>query len=345
MAYEAQLDAKRDLLDRELAAAAVDARVNHVVGMEEPWRYRRTASLAIGWEAGFRPRGRRGIIEIQDCAISHPMIGRFASELNRMLGDRGIPNYHGKLWLDCTVVGSEKEPNLQVLIQGIEGLTLESHPELPKVASVLAEDPDVASVAFRCRSGKAVPLVGDLAASIEIAGRRMRVPAGSFVQTNIGMLEVLMSRLTTRAGRTRLGAGADVYSGIGTFGLPLARQVDRMTLIELDAQAVEASRETASEWGLTNVDFLSAHAERAVPSLPNLDLVVVDPARSGLAAAVVDALMERQVPLLFYVSCSPRSLARDLARLIAGGYRVESLDIFDFYPHTYHVESLAVLSL
>src|SRR5437764_2217791 len=117
--------------------------------MENPWRYRRTAALAIGWEAGFRPRGRRGIVEIHECLISHPLIGRLAHRLNELLEAGALPNYHGKVWLDCSVVGSAERSGLQVLLQGIQGLTLESHPELPEIAAALASIEDVRSVAYR----------------------------------------------------------------------------------------------------------------------------------------------------------------------------------------------------
>jgi 23S rRNA (uracil1939-C5)-methyltransferase len=116
-----------------------------------------------------------------------------------------------------------------------------------------------------------------------------------------------------------------------------------MILVELDPMAVRAAERTASSWGLTNVSFVSRHAERALPDLPPLDLAIVDPPRSGLGETVIDSIAERQVPLLFYLSCAPPSLARDLVALQVHGYQVRSLEIFDFYPQTYHVESLAVL--
>jgi 23S rRNA (uracil1939-C5)-methyltransferase len=170
----------------------------------------------------------------------------------------------------------------------------------------------------------------------------MTLPAGSFFQTNLVMVPRVLERVTALLAETRPSLMADIYGGVGTFGLPLASQVGTMILLELDSLAIEAARSTARAWRLTNVEFISRHAERALAELPSLDAAIVDPPRSGLGTAVSDALLENGVPLLFYVSCSPPSLARDLAHLTSG-YRVESLDMFDFYPQTYHVESLAVL--
>jgi len=92
------------------------------------------------------------------------------------------------------------------------------------------------------------------------------------------------------------------------------------------------------------VQFVSRHAERALPELSEVDLIVVDPPRSGLGADVTGAIEKSAAHSVFYVSCSPPSFAVDLAHLCAAGFTIESLEIFDFYPQTYHVESLAVLS-
>jgi 23S rRNA (uracil1939-C5)-methyltransferase len=343
LAYEAQLGAKRELVDRELRANGLQARIQNVYAMADPWRYRRTAAVALGWEAGFRPRGRRGIVEIHDCLISHPLIGRLTARLNELLRAGRLPNYHGKVWLDCTVVGYDAEPFLQTLLQGISGLTLDTHPELPEVAATLATIGGVRSVAYRHRSGEPRELVGDLMSTIEVDGRLMYLPAGSFFQTNLEMLAVLLDRMRSALGGRSIGSAADVYGGVGTFALALAEQVERMTLVELDDLAVAAACRTAAERGLDNLIFVNRHAEWALADLVALDLVVIDPPRSGLGEVVVDAILSKAPPLVFYVSCSPPSFARDLRRLQSGGYSVETLEIFDFYPQTYHVESLAIL--
>jgi tRNA/tmRNA/rRNA uracil-C5-methylase (TrmA/RlmC/RlmD family) len=185
--------------------------------------------------------------------------------------------------------------------------------------------------------------VGDPIGTIYVAGRPMYLPAGSFSQTNSQMLTVLLNRMRSAIQGRDIANAADIYGGIGTLGLQLADCVDRMALIELDGSAVEAARRTASEWGLTAIDFISRHAEKVVPEMLSLDLAIVDPPRCGLGDIVVDALAATAVPFILYVSCAPPSLARDLAQFARHDYSIETLDIFDFYPQTYHVESLVVL--
>jgi len=342
--YGAQVTTKRMLVNQELERVGLSARVDAAHAMDVPWRYRHTAAIALGWEAGFRPRGRRGIVEIHDCPIAHPAIGRFCDHLNVLLGAHTLPNYHGKMWLESTVVRVGGEAALAVLIQGIGGLTLETNPELPAVASVLAELSGIASVAFRHRDGSAIPLRGPAMNSMMINGRSYFVPTGSFVQASVDMVPLVLDKMKNSLSGRHIQAVADVYGGIGTFGLPLAELVPRLTLIELDAAAVAAAEKTAASWGLHNVQFVSRHAERALPELSEVDLIVVDPPRSGLGADVTGAIEKSAAHSVFYVSCSPPSFAVDLAHLCAAGFTIESLEIFDFYPQTYHVESLAVLS-
>jgi 23S rRNA (uracil1939-C5)-methyltransferase len=311
--------------------------------MDQPWRYRRTAAIALGWEAGFRPRGRRGIVEIRDCPISHPLIGQLADQLNDLLRAGRIPPYHGKVWLDCTVVQPPSGPALQIVIQGIEGLTLESHPELPDVAATVAACESVASVSFRHRSGLVSPLIGELESPVVVAGRPMWVPAGAFVQTNADMLDRLISRIAPVIEARSPKHVADVYGGAGTFALTFADKVRHMTLIELDASAVAAAQRTARDRGLTNLSFLPQHAEKALSNLADVDLVVVDPPRSGLGSTVNAALGESSTLSIIYVSCSAVSLARDVSELESYGFTATSLAVFDFYPQTYHVECLTTL--
>lgn len=341
--YGAQIEAKRRGVDREMERAGVAARVQAVHAMASPWRYRHTAAIALGWEAGFRPRARRGIVQIDDCLISHPAIGALADSANYLLRAGVLPNYHGKLWLDCTVVGSAQTPRVQVLLQGISGLTLETHPELPMVAQHIAAIDGVETVAFRHRSGEARALVGDLMATIEVQDRPMWLPAGSFFQTNLEMLGLLVDRIRDELIPRRPEHLADVYGGIGTFGLQLAGQAGRVTLVELDPQAVLAARRTALDWQLGNISFVDRHAERVLPDMPSVDVIVADPPRSGLGTTVTDAIAGNGAPLVLYVSCSPPTLADDLAALTGQGFTIRSLEMFDFYPQTYHVESLAVL--
>jgi 23S rRNA (uracil1939-C5)-methyltransferase len=201
----------------------------------------------------------------------------------------------------------------------------------------------VSSVAFRHRSGEVRPLVGRLMNQIEVDKKSLYLPAGSFFQTNLEMLSRVIARMRDVLSQRETRRAADVYGGVGVLGLSLLDMVQTLTLIELDSLAIEAARKTAEEWRASNVAFINGHVETALPSLRPQDVVIVDPPRSGLGEAVTTAIAHNSPVQVLYLSCSPSSLASDLAQFQRVGYGLRSLEIFDFYPQTFHVESLAVL--
>ena len=137
---------------------------------------------------------------------------------------------------------------------------------------------------------------------------------------------------------------ADIYCGAGLFTMFLARRAGRVIAIEVDPAAIAAARETARLWGLTNIEFFAKPAEKAMDLLPDLELALVDPPRSGLDPRVTEAIIAKRPRQFVYVSCNPVTLARDLSSFIGGGYALQTLELFDFFPQTAHVESLAYLT-
>jgi 23S rRNA (uracil1939-C5)-methyltransferase len=138
----------------------------------------------------------------------------------------------------------------------------------------------------------------------------------------------------------------DLYAGVGLFTLPLARRFDQVIAVEANpqaaadlaanARAVPGNRIRAIAG--TAFDFLRHYAQMEP------DLVVMDPPRAGVGAATLKLLLALRPKRLHYVSCSPPTLARDLGFLLQHGYRLDSLELFDCFPQTYHIESLARLS-
>jgi tRNA/tmRNA/rRNA uracil-C5-methylase (TrmA/RlmC/RlmD family) len=202
----------------------------------------------------------------------------------------------------------------------------------------------VSSVSLAGIGGAIEVIAGDPLAATTIAGRPVWLAAASFFQTNQRLLPDLIARISEEAKPRRGLRVADVYAGVGIFGLFLAAEAARVTIIEPDPIGVRAGRRTAEEWGLTNVRFLQALAGDALGE-ETCDVAVVDPPRSGLDPEALAGLMESHPPLVLYVSCLAESLARDLTALGEAGYEAEKLELFDFYPQTFHVELLAVVRL
>jgi 23S rRNA (uracil1939-C5)-methyltransferase len=203
----------------------------------------------------------------------------------------------------------------------------------------------VEHLALTLITGEIEVLKGDLFGPVEVSGRVVQLASGSFFQTNLKLLPSLIERLREWAGNLTGKRLADVYGGVGIFGLFLAGGARDVAVIESDTLAIQAGERTAAAWGVTNVRFLTGRAEDVLEGDGPYQVVILDPPRTGLSEEATTLLLEQRPERLLYVSCLAQSLARDLAAFITAGYQVESLELFDFYPQTYHVELLAVLSL
>jgi 23S rRNA (uracil1939-C5)-methyltransferase len=138
----------------------------------------------------------------------------------------------------------------------------------------------------------------------------------------------------------------DLYCGIGTLGLSLARGCGEVWGLEIVEEAVEDAAANAALNGIENARFLAANARTGIgPLLERAggpDLVVVDPPRAGLAGKALRRVGRIGAPRIVYVSCDAATMARDARRLLDAGYRLTSLRGFDLFPNTPHVETLAV---
>ena len=344
MAYAYQCDTKLDTVAALMNEAGIDHPPRTMHALDEPWHYRHSAAIALGKGAGFRKRRRQLVIPIHDCPISHPAISGLLATLNDWYAEGVYPDLRGKAWIEVKVIGKPDTPHLQLVIGGIGGMDLPNRPELHPLADRLATLPNVISVTYKHPSGETQPYHGPSASIVEVDGEPFMLPAGSFFQTNLALVPRLIARIEEL---TVLGAGdtaADIYCGAGLFTMFLARRAGRVIAIEVDPAAIAAARETARLWRLNNIEFFAKPAEKAMDLLPDLDLALVDPPRSGLDPRVIDAIIAKRPRQFVYVSCNPITLVRDLQSFIGAGYMLRTLELFDFFPQTSHVESLAYLT-
>jgi 23S rRNA (uracil1939-C5)-methyltransferase len=169
----------------------------------------------------------------------------------------------------------------------------------------------------------------------------------SFLQVNPGQTEKLygadLELLSPQPNETV----ADVYCGIGTISLLLARQTGQVIGIEVVPEAVENAKENAARNGIQSASFLCAPAEEALPKLvaegQRIDCLTVDPPRKGCDPQVIDAILASGARRMVYVSCNPATLARDVKRLTAGGFTVQSVQPVDMFPRCGHVETVGLM--
>jgi tRNA/tmRNA/rRNA uracil-C5-methylase (TrmA/RlmC/RlmD family) len=135
----------------------------------------------------------------------------------------------------------------------------------------------------------------------------------------------------------------DLYAGVGLFSIALAAAGRQVVAVEGDSHAAADLAANAAPWR-ARLATAAVSVERAVSQPPPfaLDAVVVDPPRTGMSVEALAGLLAWRVPKVVYVSCDPPTLARDAARIVAAGYGLLSVDAFDLFPNTPHVETIAV---
>jgi 23S rRNA (uracil1939-C5)-methyltransferase len=206
-------------------------------------------------------------------------------------------------------------------------------PEMTGAALFLAET--------QKEQGRQLALWGKPELLYKVHEREYRVSAGAFFQVNHSLTESLVSRVSQgRAGRTAW----DLYAGVGLFSRALAETFERVIAVEQAAVSVRDLRHNLPQTqhrvvASGTLEFLKHQLNLAAP-----DFVVVDPPRAGLGKEVT-ALLSRIGPSeLIYVSCDPTTLARDVQLLLHSGYRLRKTTLVDFFPQTYHLETIVELT-
>jgi 23S rRNA (uracil1939-C5)-methyltransferase len=191
-------------------------------------------------------------------------------------------------------------------------------------------------------------LWGDEWIEEELGGLRFRVRPNAFLQTNTSMAEKLYALAGEAAHLSGEETVWDLYCGIGTIGLSLARDALTVWGVEVSEESVACALENAELNTITNAAFFAGNVGEVVEELLDRsgppDVVVVDPPRAGLAGKALRRVGETGAPRLVYVSCNPTTLAGDVKRLAADyGYWLERARPVDMFPHTPHVETVAFL--
>ena len=236
---------------------------------------------------------------------------------------------------DCAVL----VPELQQTLERVRGTEWHEFPPGVKHLDVVAGENGV-SLAPPFAEFETVE------SSLAIGDERYSYNAEAFFQVNTGLLPPLLEfALRDVSGEVAI----DLYCGVGLFTLPLARRFKQVIGVESNPNATRFARRNLQQARLENArainagvaDWIKSSAARST----GVDFVLLDPPRAGAESVVIKQLIDFRAPRICYVSCDPATLARDLRKLIAGGYVIESLAAFDLFPQTHHVETVVRLHL
>jgi 23S rRNA (uracil1939-C5)-methyltransferase len=195
-------------------------------------------------------------------------------------------------------------------------------------------------------SAPAISPMNDGPVWLTVSGFDYLVDPAGFFQSSYDLLPALIGHVLDLAGAER-GLAWDLFSGVGLFSLPLARQYRDVVGVEVDPAATANANRSAERNGIGNARFVRADVTQWVSARRQRslypDLVVVDPPRLGLGEVLSTTLAEKHLRSLIYISCDPTTLARDLKILIASTLRIRRIAIFDLFPQTHHIETVVQL--
>lgn len=354
--------AEADIAATNKAVAHTDGIiVRPTLGMDEPWRYRNKAQVPIGDSegglvGGFYARGSHRIIDMETCLIQHEEndnVVRRVKEIGRLLGISAYNEETGQGLLRHVVVRVAFVTGEMMVVLVTNGDRIPRKDEW--IAEIRRELPAVTSICQNVNTRQTNVIFGDVTRTLwgsdviydYIGDVKFAISARSFYQVNPAQTEVLYSKTVEYAGLTGNETVIDAYCGIGTISLFLAQHAKQVYGVEIVPEAIEDARANAKLNGMENVVFEVGASEEVIPNWKEQgitpDVIVVDPPRKGCDARLLETILAMKPEKVVYVSCNPSTLARDLCVLEDGGYRTVEVQPVDMFPHTVHVESVALL--
>ena len=380
MKYPAQLAFKeakvRGNLERigEVPTELLDQIMHPAVGMDgegmQPFRYRNKAQFPIGTDkdgrviAGFYAGRTHSIIENTDCALGVEVNEEILNCILDFMEEFKIPAYdevkHKGLVRHVLLRYGFKTDEIMVCLV-INGKTI---PHCHDLVGRLRQIPGMTSITFSTNTAKTNVIMGDTIRLLwgqefitdYIGEIKYQISPLSFYQVNPVQTEKLYGLALDYAGLTGNEAVWDLYCGIGTISLFLAKKAKQVYGVEIVPQAIDDAKNNAKINDITNAEFYVGKAEEVLPEYykeyekthngetAHADVIVVDPPRKGCEESLLQTIVDMQPEKVVYVSCDSATLARDVKFLRANGYELKDVTPVDQFPHTVHVETVVLLS-
>jgi 23S rRNA (uracil1939-C5)-methyltransferase len=363
LSAEAQLDAKQTELRDNLERVARVSPATWLPPLRGPvWGYRRRARLGAKFVAkkgrvvvGFRERSAPYVALVERCDVLAPPVGDLISPLSWMLTSLSIrervPQIEvavadNAVALVLRVLDAPSAADLERLREFAAAHAVRVYLQPGGLESVRELAPPGGHGGSTDREGE--PARELLRYGLPAFGVELEFTPTDFIQINGAVNEALVSRAVELLELTPSAAVLDLYCGIGNFTLALAKSAGRVAGVEGDAALVERARHNARRNAIENAEFHAADLAQSLdPGVAWLrqpySHVLLDPPRVG-AREVLAAVARLAPQRVLYISCHPGSLARDLGVLVhEHGFTLQAAGVLDMFPHTAHVESLALL--
>jgi 23S rRNA (uracil1939-C5)-methyltransferase len=346
--YERQLTQKNDQVDEALR------RIGGLEGFEleqiepalERWRYRNKLEYSFGERdgeptLGFHARGRWDlVVDVDDCRLASERGNAARNAVRDWAQLESVPAFDPR----------GREGVLRNLVVREGWRTGQIQTRLVTSATRFPKPPVDLHTAIEGDSGGTdgpTGVLGEERLREELSGLQLEMSHGAFFQTNTEMAERLYAIAAEYAGLSGSERVFDLYCGIGTIGLTMAKRAGEVWGLEIVAEAIADAERNAESNKIENAHFMAGSARTGVrPLLEKAgkpDVVVIDPPRAGLSQKIVRRVLECEAKKIVYVSCNPTTLAPNAAQMVEAGYALKRVKPVDMFPQTPHIECVALL--
>ena len=371
MDYETQLEYKQNKVTNCLKRIGrienAEKIMEPIIGMDDPYYYRNKVQLPVGRDkdgkliAGFFAKRTHAIVESKECVIQNKVNDVIMEKVLAWVEENDISLYDeqtlkGMLRYVMTRTGYVTGQIMVVLVVNAQGLTRKAQASLVESLSTIE---NMASINVSYNKKNTNVIMGDVVKCIYgtpyiedyIGDVKFKISAQSFYQVNPVQTVKLYNTALEYADLDGTQTVWDLYCGIGTISLFLAKKAKVVYGVEIVKRAVKDAQENALINGIENAQFFAGAAEVVVPAkyeesngTMKADVVVVDPPRKGCDEVLIDTIAKMEPKRIVYVSCDPATLARDIAVFSEKGYKCVKARCTDMFPGSFHVETVVLLS-
>lgn len=363
LSYEAQLEMKREqvvnLFHRK--GKMTDVPIHPTVGMAEPWHYRNKTQIPVGAtkegavQMGFYRQRSHDIIDMDECLIQDDIQNQIMREIKQLVQQYGISTYNEQRHqglLRHVVIRLGHFTNEVMVIFVVNGKKL---PHADAIVDTLTQTfPAIKSIKVNVHREKSNVIMGTTSHTLygkdyiedTLNDIHFEISDLSFYQINVTQTQKLYNIAVDYAQLTGNEVVLDAYCGIGTIALSMTDKAKHVYGVEVVPEAIEDAKRNAENNGYDNTTFVAGPAEKVILDWQRAgiqpDVVTVDPPRKGCDPTFIETLKALAPERIVYVSCNPSTQLRDI-QLLEDQYRVVEITPVDMFPHTTHVETVALL--
>ena len=360
LSYEEQLNMKRQrVIDAfERIGKIENPPVEACIPSPDPLEYRNKIQVPVGAgpngeiRLGFYARSSHDLIDVEHCYIHCPLGEKVFQKLQELIKGSDLTAYdwntlHGELRHLIIKTAVNTGQVLVVFIthhceakklEPIADALMQACPEVKGVVQNINTTPENVVFGSEFRQIAGIPQITEV-----ICGLKFNVSASSFFQVNPAQAEQLYNRAIELCGLTGKERLLDAYCGVGTLSLISSSKAKEVIGIECVAEAIADAKENARLNHIENVLFICDTVETRIKEIGDIDVAILNPPRKGCEPKLIEVLCQKPPKTIVYISCDPATLARDVAILCSHGYVIETIQPFDMFPQTAHVETVVKL--